>query len=100
MSREYNVAIAGATGAVGVEMIKTLEQRDFPVKSLKLLAEIHPVQSGSVFYAAIAGVFLFLAGVATGWIDNMAVYTRLAQRVCQSDLLSVLGNRPCRRPTE
>ena len=35
---EYNVAIAGATGAVGIEMLKTLEQRNFPVKNLKLLA--------------------------------------------------------------
>ena len=34
----YNVAVAGATGAVGVEMVKTLEKRNFPVKSLKLLA--------------------------------------------------------------
>ncbi|HAC56823.1 MAG TPA: aspartate-semialdehyde dehydrogenase, partial [Rhodobiaceae bacterium] len=32
------VAIAGATGAVGVEMIRCLEERSFPVKELKLLA--------------------------------------------------------------
>ena len=32
------VAIAGATGAVGTEMLKTLEKRNFPVESLKLLA--------------------------------------------------------------
>ena len=38
MSRSLHVAIAGATGAVGVEMIKTLERRNFPVASLKLLA--------------------------------------------------------------
>ncbi len=38
MSKTYNVAIAGATGAVGVEMIKTLEKRNFPVKNLTLLA--------------------------------------------------------------
>ena len=38
MAREFNVAIAGATGAVGVEMLKTLEKRHFPVKNLKLLA--------------------------------------------------------------
>jgi aspartate-semialdehyde dehydrogenase len=37
------VAIAGATGAVGVEMIKTLEKRKFPVKSLKLLASSRSV---------------------------------------------------------
>ena len=38
MSKSYTVAVAGATGAVGVEMIKTLEKRNFPVKELKLLA--------------------------------------------------------------
>ena len=36
--KEYNVAVVGATGAVGNEMIETLEQRKFPVKKLKLLA--------------------------------------------------------------
>ena len=36
--KEYTVAVAGATGAVGNEMITTLEQRRFPVKKLKLLA--------------------------------------------------------------
>ena len=38
MSKSYNIAVAGATGAVGVEMVKTLEKRTFPVKNLKLLA--------------------------------------------------------------
>lgn len=38
MAKEFNVAVAGATGAVGVEMVKTLEKRNFPVKNLKLLA--------------------------------------------------------------
>lgn len=38
MGRPMNVAVAGATGAVGVEMIKTLEKRNFPIASLKLLA--------------------------------------------------------------
>jgi aspartate-semialdehyde dehydrogenase len=32
------VAIAGSTGAVGVEMIASLEQRNFPLSALKLLA--------------------------------------------------------------
>lgn len=34
----YNVAIMGATGAVGVEMMQILEERKFPIASLKLLA--------------------------------------------------------------
>ncbi len=36
--KEFNVAVVGATGAVGNEMIETLQQRKFPVRSLKLLA--------------------------------------------------------------
>ncbi len=36
--RKLKVAIAGATGAVGREMIKVLEERDFPVGELVLLA--------------------------------------------------------------
>ena len=43
MSRNYTVAIVGATGAVGVEMIKVLERRSFPVASLKLLASARSV---------------------------------------------------------
>lgn len=38
MSRNYHVAIVGATGAVGVEMIRVLERRQFPVGKLTLLA--------------------------------------------------------------
>ena len=38
MNRKPHVAIVGATGAVGIEMIKTLEKRNFPVGELTLLA--------------------------------------------------------------
>ena len=35
---KYNVAVLGATGMVGIEMVKVLEQRDFPVDKLLPLA--------------------------------------------------------------
>ncbi len=38
MSKKYNVAILGATGAVGTEILALLEERRFPVGKLKLLA--------------------------------------------------------------
>lgn len=38
MSKEYTVAILGATGAVGNRMIQQLEQSSIPVKELHLLA--------------------------------------------------------------
>ena len=38
MSREYDVAVVGATGAVGEVMINVLEERNFPVRNLYALA--------------------------------------------------------------
>ena len=35
---KYSVAVAGATGAVGRKMLQILEERNFPVGNLKLLA--------------------------------------------------------------
>ncbi len=43
MNRTPHVAIVGATGAVGAEMIKTLEKRNFPVGKLTLLASARSV---------------------------------------------------------
>ncbi|MCX7965269.1 MAG: aspartate-semialdehyde dehydrogenase [Syntrophorhabdaceae bacterium] len=41
--KTYNVVVAGATGAVGNEMVEILEERNFPVKNLKLLASARSV---------------------------------------------------------
>lgn len=38
MKQQPHVAVVGATGAVGVEMLRTLEKRNFPVDRLTLLA--------------------------------------------------------------
>jgi aspartate-semialdehyde dehydrogenase len=38
LPRQYRVAILGATGAVGTELLELLEHRDFPIADLKLLA--------------------------------------------------------------
>jgi aspartate-semialdehyde dehydrogenase len=38
IKKSFVVAVAGATGAVGREMLRTLEQRDFPVSRLVALA--------------------------------------------------------------
>ncbi len=38
MSKLWNIAIVGATGAVGTQMIECLEERDFPVGKIKYLA--------------------------------------------------------------
>jgi aspartate-semialdehyde dehydrogenase len=38
LSKPYRVAVLGATGAVGTELLELLERRQFPLASLKLLA--------------------------------------------------------------
>lgn len=38
MSKDYRVAILGATGAVGTELLHLLENRNFPIGQIKLLA--------------------------------------------------------------
>ncbi len=37
-SRQYSVAVVGATGAVGTELLRLLEERNFPLKELRLFA--------------------------------------------------------------
>ena len=43
MNQNPHIAVVGATGAVGIEMIRTLEKRNFPVGKLTLLASARSV---------------------------------------------------------
>lgn len=56
MSRSFNVAVVGATGAVGIEMLKTLEARRFPVRSIRLLASERSVGKEMLFRDEIVKV--------------------------------------------
>src|SRR6476620_7205406 len=38
MEKSYHIAVVGATGAVGIELLRVLERREFPVKTLRPLA--------------------------------------------------------------
>ncbi len=49
MSKEVNVAILGATGAVGQELLELLAERKFPLKELKLLASPRSAGSKIIF---------------------------------------------------
>ncbi|MEK7247426.1 MAG: aspartate-semialdehyde dehydrogenase, partial [Chloroflexota bacterium] len=47
MSKSLNVAVVGATGTLGQQTLRALEERDFPAKSLTLFAS----QAGEVDYS-------------------------------------------------
>ena len=49
MSRALNIAIVGATGAVGETMLTVLQEREFPVNELTLLASERSVGKTMVF---------------------------------------------------
>ncbi|MEK1842916.1 MAG: N-acetyl-gamma-glutamyl-phosphate reductase, partial [Pseudomonas sp.] len=38
MSQSFDIAVIGATGTVGETLVQILEERDFPVGNLHLLA--------------------------------------------------------------
>jgi len=54
-----------------------------PVKAHHLIEDSHPWQSLALLHAAIAGVWLFVSGLVSGYYDNKALYTRMALRVGQ-----------------
>lgn len=56
-------------------------------KAHHMLHDINPIASPALFYAAIAGVWLFLAGLISGYYDNKAIYARIPQRLMQRKTL-------------
>ena len=67
-------------------------------KAQKMLSEVHPLSSGSLFFAAIAGVGLFLSGIVSGYFDNRARYRALSERIaCHPGICSLLGADRARR---
>jgi len=57
-----------------------------PQKAALLIEQLDPLGL-TVFYAAIAGVCLFLSGVISGYCDNLSVFHRLPRRVARMPLL-------------
>ena len=47
---------------------------------------LSPVDSGTVFYAALTGVVLYLAALVGGLVDNWVVYHRLPQAIAEHRL--------------
>ena len=69
MSNSYRVAILGATGAVGTELLELLESRQFPLADLKLLAS--PRSAGSTI--PFAGENLPVEAVGEHSFDNVDI---------------------------
>lgn len=79
-----NVGVAVPTAMLVSLAINTLTGTPFIDADIatKLLDQVDPL-SGAVFFAAIAGVCLFLSGLIAGYYDNLSAYGRIPQRLLQ-----------------
>jgi site-specific recombinase len=62
---------------VAGEPFLPVDTADYAVKSL------NPLHSGTIFYAALTGVILWLSSLAGGWIENWAVYHQLPKVIAE-----------------
>ena len=56
-------------------------------KAHHMIQELHPLKSGSLIFASIAGVYLFLTGIVSGYVDNIVIYRNIPERIRQHVLL-------------
>jgi site-specific recombinase len=61
-------------------------------KAAHLLDDLSPV-GWALPHAAVAGVFLFLSGLISGYFDNKASYARIGERVARLGWLGALAGR-------
>ena len=50
MTKSYHIAIVGATGAVGAELLRVLERRNFPVASLRAISSARSIGKSVRFH--------------------------------------------------
>jgi site-specific recombinase len=55
------------------------------------IESFHPLHSGTIFFAALTGVLLWLSSLGAGWLENWSTYRRLPDAIAQHRLGRVVG---------
>ena len=94
---QFAAILGNVAAALPVALIIGLVANEFfgsgvmkPDKAAALMQEQNPVTSLALFYAAIAGIWLFVSGLVAGYFDNRALYLDLPGRIRQHPLLERL----------
>jgi site-specific recombinase len=58
-----------------------------------VIHSLHPTQSGTIGYAALTGVLLWISSVGAGWLENWATYRRLPQAIAEHRVGRLIGRR-------
>lgn len=61
------------------------------------IESFHPLHSGTIFFAAMTGVLLWLSSLGAGWLENWSTYRRLPEAIAQHRLGRILGRGTMRR---
>ncbi len=70
-------------------------------KAQAVVDTLHPWKSGTLAYAALTGLLLWLGSLAGGWLENFAVYRRLPEALAHHRLSrQLLGEAGARRLAE
>jgi site-specific recombinase len=80
-----NVVVVAVGAALFSWLFLTLVGRPFldEAEAVDTLRVMSPLNSFTIWYAALTGVVLWLASVAGGWFDNWCVYHRIPDGIAQ-----------------
>lgn len=85
-----NVLLAFPVSLIGIWLIDFVFNSNIAEsKWPKLLNDNSPIHSPAIFHAAIAGVFLFLAGIISGSVSNSNKHNQLYYRIQEHPILKM-----------
>ena len=58
-----------------------------------VIHSLHPLETLTIFYAALTGVLLWVSSIGAGWIENWAVYRRLPDAIAHHRWRRIFGAR-------
>lgn len=61
-----------------------------PQKAYKMIQELHLLDSLAIFHAGIAGIYLMISGLISGYYENKWIYSSMQERVSQNIYLKAI----------
>jgi site-specific recombinase len=55
------------------------------------LHSLHPSQTGTIYFAFLTGIFLWLSSLGAGWLENWSAYRRLPEAIAQKRPRAIMG---------
>jgi len=61
------------------------------------MVSLHPLHSGTIFFAALTGLLLWLSSIGAGWLENWVTYRRLPDAIRYHRIGKVVGREKLTR---